>query len=390
MNRRKATLGVAAVGVVAGAVGLGLVASPAGAGAQVNLPATTPNALVQSVLTAKLPAMAGTVRVDNNLGLPPLPGLPQVGNGTSQIRVWTDGASKARVSIPSTASEQTIVDDGKTVYQWDSTTKKVTEHQVGAATHAAGKAAKGPKDTAPDTGSLDPATVAKNLVTTLQATSVVTVDGTNMVAGRPAYDLVLTPKPSERTLLREVKIAIDSNTHIPLQVSVLGNNSTAPALEVGFSSLSIGAQDPSLFTFTPPAGSTVVNGDKKDKTTADLANQAAPTFVGSAWDTVVVAHIPSQLSNGSSSAATSGATSGTSGGSSDPKGLLGGQSSQSGSASSDPMSLVKRFGTPVSGSWGSGWAISTDIGTALVTSDGRLAAGFVPQQVLVQALGSTK
>lgn len=384
MNRRNATLGVAAAGVVAGAVGLGLVAAPAGAGQSVNLPATTPNALVQSVLTAKVPALAGTVQVDNNLGLPAVPGLPQLGNGTSNIRVWTDGANKGRVSMPSANSEQTIVDDGKTIYQWDSSTKQIVERSVGTAAAKAGKAA--PKT--PDARSLDPATVAKDVVATLQSSSTVTVDGTNMVAGRPAYDLVLTPKPSQRTLLREVKIAIDSATHIPLQVSVLGNNSTAPAVQIGFSSLNIGAQDPSLFTFTPPAGSTVVNGDKKATTPADLASQAAPKVVGSAWDTVLVARIPSQMPGSVSSGATSGNTSGAAG----PNGVLGNgsQASVAGGGSSDPMSLVKRFGTPVSGAWGSGWSISTDIGTALITSDGRLAAGFVPQQVLIQALGSSK
>jgi hypothetical protein len=31
------------------------------------------------------------------------------------------------------------------------------------------------------------------------------VDGTAEVAGRPAYDLVLTPAAAERTLLREVR-----------------------------------------------------------------------------------------------------------------------------------------------------------------------------------------
>ena len=51
MIRRKATVGVAAIGVVAGAVALGFVAAPAGAGQSPTLPPTTPAALVQSVLT---------------------------------------------------------------------------------------------------------------------------------------------------------------------------------------------------------------------------------------------------------------------------------------------------------------------------------------------------
>jgi hypothetical protein len=48
--------------------------------------------------------------------------------------------------------------------------------------------------------------------------------------------------------------------------------------------------------------------------------------------------------------------------------------------------MVKRIGKPVSGPWGNGWVVQTAVGTVLVTSDGRVAAGAVPQQVLVEAL----
>jgi hypothetical protein len=68
-----------------------------------------------------------------------------------------------------------------------------------------------------------------------------------------------------------------------------------------------------------------------------------------------------------------------------------GSSSSSGSdkgAGSNPLALAREFGTPVSGSWGSGWVIGTNIGTALITSDGKIAVGLVPQQVLTEALGS--
>jgi hypothetical protein len=44
----------------------------------------------------------------------------------------------------------------------------------------------------------------------------------------------------------------------------------------------------------------------------------------------------------------------------------------------------------VHGTWGSGYVIGTNVGNALLTSDGRVAIGFVPQQVLIQALGGGK
>ncbi|HKN99384.1 MAG TPA: outer membrane lipoprotein carrier protein LolA [Pseudonocardiaceae bacterium] len=352
MIRRRATVGVAAVGVVAGAVALGFVAAPAGAGQSPSLPPTTPAALVQSVLTAKLPAMSGTVEIDNNLGLPAVPGLPaQAANGTSQVRVWTDGNERTRIAIPGPNSEQTIVDTGTTVYAWDSTDRTVVEHSVREGQQHAKQQL--------DQRDIDPATAAKDLVGAVQATSTVTVDGTDIVAGRPAYDLVLTPKPAERTLLREVRISVDAQTRMPLRLTVLSDNTDTPAVQVGFTSVQLGRQDPSLFRFTVPAGATVVNGDKHDDQPAKITDAARPTVVGSGWDTVLVAHVPTG-------------------------------SSAKGNGSGQMSGMVRQFGTPVHGSWGSGWVIGTSVGNALITSDGRVAVGFVPQQVLIQALGGGK
>src|SRR3954471_6504915 len=61
---------VAAGIAVAGLVGLGLLAVPAGAGAAPELPPVTPEDLVTSVLTADPGAFGGTVELDNPLGLP--------------------------------------------------------------------------------------------------------------------------------------------------------------------------------------------------------------------------------------------------------------------------------------------------------------------------------
>ena len=43
---------------------------------------------------------------------------------------------------------------------------------------------------------------------------------------------------------------------------------------------------------------------------------------------------------------------------------------------------------PVSGPFGTGHVITTKVGTALLTDDGRFAAGAVPEQVLIEALGT--
>jgi ABC-2 type transport system ATP-binding protein len=239
---------VAAGIAVAGAVGLGLLAIPAGAGAAPELPPVTPEDLVSSVLTAQPGAFDGTVEVDNALGLPALPNLPQAANGTSSARIWSDGQGRGRIQLPTSSGERTLVSDGTTFWAWNSEDATVQ------------KAPAGDKDKAPAGRAealADPTAAATQALQALRASSDVRVDGTAEVADRAAYELVLTPAASERTLLREVRLAVDAEKRVPLRLTVLANGSTDPALQIGFTDLDFGQQDPAMFTFTPPPGATV-------------------------------------------------------------------------------------------------------------------------------------
>jgi outer membrane lipoprotein-sorting protein len=355
MRSKKVTLGAATAGAMAGVVGLVLLSAPAGAGQAPSLPRTTPEALVSSVLDARPAAFSGTVEVDNELGLPALPNLPQLSNGKSDFRVWSDDTGRGRVALPSHGAERTLVDDGRTLWTWNSTDRTVTKIDAGARQHQQSKR---------DEALTDPASMAKQLVAAVRRSSDVGVDGTASVAGRDAYQLVLTPKPTERTLLRQVRVAVDNKLRMPLAVDVYTNGSAQPALHVGYSNLDVGAQQPSLFRFSPPAGAKVT--ELKAGQRASRAQDVRA--VGSGWDTVLIGTLPKDtLTPGTAQpdAAEQGGTAG-------------------------PMALLKRFGRQVSGSWGEGWVISTKVGSALVTTDGMVAAGFVPAQVLTMAMGGTK
>ncbi|NMH91571.1 outer membrane lipoprotein carrier protein LolA [Pseudonocardia bannensis] len=316
---------------------MGLLATPAGAGAAPELPPVSPEDLVSSVIAARHEPFAGTVELDNALGLPPLPQLPQAADGTSTARVWSGGEHQGRLSLPTAQGERTIVTDGTTLWSWDSADRTVTRRPIGERQEAR--------------AATDPTAAATQAIEMLRSTSAVTVDGTAEVAGRPAYELVLAPAPTERTLLREVRIAVDAEKRMPLRFSVLATGSAEPALQVGFTDLTFGAQDPSLFTFTPPPGATVTAAEPKSTSPAPgaPATSGGPTVVGDGWDTVVIAKAPAE-----------------------------------GRESPDLSSL----GTPVSGSWGSGRLITTAVATAIVTDDGRIAAGAVPEQVLTEALST--
>lgn len=327
---------VAAGFVVAGLVGLGLLTVPAGAGAAPQLPPVTPQDLVRSVLDAKPGPFNGSVEANNALGLPALPGLPQAANGTTAARVWSDGEKRGRLQLPSAGSERTLVSDGSTFWAWDSETREVVT----------GKADQ--QRSTPQSGT-DPTKAASELIGKLGATSTLSVDGTAQVAGRPVYELVLAPLPSERTLLREVRIAVDSEKRMPLRLVVLANGSAAPALQLGFTDVTFEPQDASLFTFTPPPGSTVKPAPERPAPGAP-GLQGVTDAVGDGWDTVYLAKRPA------------------------------------GGPDADKGPDLSGLGTPVTGPWGTGRLITSAVGSIIVTDDGRVAAGAVPEQVLTEAL----
>lgn len=362
MKTKRTALAVAATGTAAGVVGLVVMALPASAGEPPPaLPPVSAEALVQSVMTSKIPALSGTVSIKENLGLP-MPILPSGGSDGVAARVYTDGTGKGRIQLTQRMSETTIVEDGSTTWIWNSADKSVRKVPHGdlKAEHAAAAEQLA-----------DPASAAKQIISAIQEDSTVNVDGTARVAGRPAYQLVLTPKPTEKTLLREIRVAIDSETRLPLRLEVLANGQADPALRIGFTEFSPGAQDGNLFQFSPPAGATVTEskpGDKVDpKAARDLLSQINPQFVGKGWDTVVVGKVPADLAN----IAASG-------------------SGDRGDRQVDVTGLLRQFAKQVNGSFGTGWVITTKVGTAMFTADGRAAIGAVPEQVLIDAIGQVK
>lgn len=361
MPSRKVTLTAAAAGAVGGLATLTILAIPTGATAAPELPTITAEQLIDNVVGAEPPAFGGTVEVENGLGLPAVPGLPELANGAHAAQAWSDGDGRGRLSLPDGNGEQTIVDDGETVWKWDSTTKTVTKLSANEA-----------ESGQPEVSEADIAAQAKELLAQVSEFSDVSVDGTATVADRPVYELAVTPKPDERTLLREIRISVDSETWLPLRLTVLANNHTDPVIQAGFSQIDVGPQDASLFTFTPPEGATVEEVDPSEvhapDATAPTEGDLGGKVIGDGWETTLVAQIP-----------TGAAAPSTEDGSYD-----GGQGPQ------NPLDLASQFGKPVSGDWGDGWLIETNAANALVTSDGWVAVGAVPEQVLIDALGQAK
>lgn len=365
MKPRTKGMVAAVTGTALGVAGLAVLAMPAGADAAPKLPEISAEELVASALQADPPAFSGEVAVSNDLGLPNLPGMELA--DFESARVYHDGDKRARLSVQDGNNEYTLVKGADEVWAYDSSKNEATKFDVPSEV----KDPKQVREKALKKAELgNPANAATEIIKHLEKTSTIEVDGTARVAGRPAYELVLTPKPSERTVLREVKVAIDSETRLPLRLEVLPNGSPEPILSIGFEEFTVGAQPDRLFEFTAPKGAKVVTPDPAEhqKQAEEFIKEHgadAKAFgeglkvVGDGWDMVVTGKVPADLLKGKA-----------------PEGEDG----------IDPQQLLERFGKKVSGDFGTGYLITTKAGSGLVTDDGRFAAGAVPQQVLEEAL----
>ncbi|APU12947.1 MULTISPECIES: LolA family protein [Actinoalloteichus] len=381
MQKRKMTAGAAATGVLAGTAGLFWLAMPAGADQAPSLPEISPEALVESMLTAETPAFAGTVALENNLGLPSVGGLAggamdglESLSGT-QAQIASDGGERFRMIMGTGRGTTTTVHDGETLWEWNADQQTVVKSSMTSESSEGMAGVPDPEghQVVPE----DPTAVARSAVEQLREISSVTVDGTASVAGRDAYELALAPSPEERTLLREVRVAVDSETRVPLRVTVLGNGSDDSVLELGFTDVEFGEQDPEDFTFQPPEGATVQDLDElephsddpaeldaveeSDPAATDPADTGAATeweVFGDGWDSVLVFQLD--------------------------------QAEGAAGQDIDFEQLPEGLSEPVSGEWGEGQLFSTAVITAIVTDDGRIAAGAVPAQVLTEALEETR
>ena len=398
--------------VVAVAVVGAFAAPPLFASAEdANLPAVTPQQLVATVADAKPVPLSGTVVYTARLGLPEIPLTQLTGadpvallGGSSTLRVWTDGVQRSRVSLLGDTSEYSSVQDGAQAWTYSSAKDQVVHYSLSASDQARFDKAAGDvrAGTVPDVagtvpelagGLPTPAAAAAAALAQVQTVSSVTLAAPTTVAGRSAYQLVVTPK-SGATLVAKIVVAIDAKTSTPLRVQAWSvKDAKSPALEIGFTDVSFGAPDNAALAFSPPAGAKVrdvvvplptpteVAGAKP----ADKALPAGVSISGTGWETVT------QLSGVDVAGLVSGnpAALPTLPGA---KPIIGSQSGQdllgeflpadgSGGPAApglDASALYNQLTTVVP----EGRILTSTLLSVLVTNDGRVLAGAVPADTL--------
>ncbi|TKR26764.1 hypothetical protein FA014_04050 [Cellulomonas hominis] len=293
---RWAVPGVVAVAVAA-AVGVPALASPGDA----DLPQVSAQDLLSRVAEAGPTPVQGTVVYTARLGLPELPAemtgadpLNLLG-GSSTLRLWSDGAERSRVSLLGATSEYSVVHDGAQAWTYSSTDDAVTHYTLDPADVARYQAL-ADRATAPGADLPTPEAAAAQVLALAERDADVTVDSPTTVAGRDAYQLVVSPT-DDGTLVSRVVVAVDAATAQPLRVQTWSTaDDAAPSLEVGFTDVAFTAPDDSVLAFSAPAGATTDEVVVPLPDTPDLPDGAQPgapalpdgvAVAGSGWSTVV-------------------------------------------------------------------------------------------------------
>jgi outer membrane lipoprotein-sorting protein len=259
---RRARWAVPAGAVVAVAA---VVAGTTVAGAQTapSLPSRTAAQLIADVQRTSGPGpMTATIQLTANLGLPDLPGASDSSSalsllsGTHTANIWYADPGHVRIAEPVQLGESDLRRDGQQVWLWDSRTQTAT-HVVLPAAERHGRA-RMPGTPRPPGTIPTPQQVARQILAAIGPTTTVSVQNNVEVAGQAAYQISLAPKDS-RSLVGQVRIAIDASKSFPLRLQVFARGATSPAFELGFTALSFGRPAASNFSFTPPAGAKVKN-----------------------------------------------------------------------------------------------------------------------------------
>ncbi|WP_327225959.1 DUF2092 domain-containing protein [Streptomyces platensis] len=402
-KRRKAVrygVPVAVAGLSAAMIGL----VPAFAGSAPDLPKISAQDLIAKVATSDVQQLSGTVRVTTDLGLPSLPGagggagafggapgggaqggdgasaapqnkLMELASGAHTLRVAADGPEKQRVSIVDKAAEYSLVHNGKDVWAYDSGSNTAV-HST-APGERSGKQHRAPGGLPKDLKTATPQDLAKQALEAAGDTTSVTVDGTAKVAGRDAYQLLIKPKQAGSTV-GSIRVAVDAANGVPLKFTLTPKSGGAAAVDVGYTNVDFAKPAASTFSFTPPKGAKVVNGDKERATPQRGHGKDAPSRKDLAKDMDGL----NVIGKGWTSIATIKG---------DGSGLPSGKDKDKAKgAGGDVGKFLDSIGDEANGKFGSGRVFSTRLVNALVTDNGTVYVGAVDKQTLINAANAAK
>jgi outer membrane lipoprotein-sorting protein len=241
-----------------------------------------------------------------------------------------------------------FVHNGTRAWYYDSTTDTVTN-----LIPAGGAGSPSSSDPGAREPAVTPDQVAMRLLEHLTPSTTVHVATPVFVAGHPTYLLVLAPaagtKGAAMSTVRQITIAVDTATGMPLRVQVYARGQSAPALQIGFKKVSF--RVPAASEFAPLSGahtqtSKVGGGTTRHDRGPGSKGLGISAVAGPDWGaTATFAHVD-----------------------------LGRSSRQ-----------ISEATVPVSGAFGTARLFQTSLVNALIFPDGRVVAGFVTPSALEAA-----
>ena len=313
-------------------IAAGVIAVPLQANA-IDLPDLTPQEVMVLMQQANVTEFSGTIVKQSELGLPALEFSSMVSedsiekmeekmpeefadfvpaviesnvltqaveliSGSHTVRVFVSGPDKLRAQILDPMSERDLIVNGSEFWVYDAQMATAlngtieVEPDPAKQAEAEQKVLEYAESIALDLSS--PEAIADYLVSMVDETSQIEVGKDHSVAGRSAYQLIVSPD-SANSLIDNAAISVDYETGMPLRVELFSKTQDVAAMSVGFSSISFGAVDQALFDFTPPAGTTVETFDadqlmgyeKPEFPESDYEAPAEPEVIGTDWDSVI-------------------------------------------------------------------------------------------------------
>jgi outer membrane lipoprotein-sorting protein len=287
------------------------IAVPMQANAVIDLPDKSASEILQMMNSEPDMSFSGRVTKVSNLGLPPIGNMPDVSesmveemeenmpegmedfiprvtnsgvftdvleiiSGTHEARIYVDGPDKLRIQILDPMSERSLTVNGDTVWVYDDDKLAAQFMTMDSAELEAKKAEYESENSAEIEQRIadlpfdinNPAEVADYVLSEASEYSAITVGVDQNVAGRAAYELIATPLAAETTV-DYVSVAVDAETGMALNVKIMAKGQIEPAMELGFTSIDYSTPASAIFEFTPSSDVTVTEMEMPEEFTID-------------------------------------------------------------------------------------------------------------------------
>jgi outer membrane lipoprotein-sorting protein len=174
-------------------------------------------------------------------------------SGPQTARVWYGGPERLRAELQGENGDRVFVHDGERAWAYNGTTNTLKTGERPPESQASEPPG---ADSPPSPAEVD------RMLAELAPTSELTQGTPVRYAGREAYVLTLSPKDEGSTLVDHVHVLIDSETFLPLELSLYAQGKPDPVFSWRVSDLDVGPVPAERFQFEAPPGARVIPFDE--------------------------------------------------------------------------------------------------------------------------------